>query len=156
QPAIAVQTRASIGEIRFDIDLRHAPRVCHPFCDGWLFGQCLLEKIFRGELGFTKSFAVENHSDAGSLFGEWNEPEPAINSTNQNCQRPVNSLRTPDTVVMREDRQLLKMLVGLFDFELPAEHCCAPAGSQKKMPRDGTGRAVESDRQLDTIGRELD
>src|SRR4029077_9135392 len=117
QPAIALQTRASIGEIRFDIDLRHAPRVCHPFCDGWLFGQCLLEKIFRGELGFAKSFAVENHSDAGSLFGEWNEPEPAINSTNQNCQRPVNSLRTPDTVVMREDRQLLKMLVGLFDFE---------------------------------------
>ena len=68
QPAIAVQTRASIGEIRFDIDLRDALRFCHAFRNAWLFRQCLLEKIVSAELGFTKSFAVENYSDARSLI----------------------------------------------------------------------------------------
>src|SRR4029077_14430523 len=84
QPAIAVQTRASIGEIRFDIDLRDAPRVCHPFRDGWLLCQRLLEKIASAELGLPKSVTVQNYSDARSLIGKWNQPEPAINSTNQN------------------------------------------------------------------------
>src|SRR5258705_11788431 len=63
QPAIAVQTRASIGEVCFDIDLRNAPRFCHPLRNGWLFRQRLFEKIFRAELGFTKSVTDENHSD---------------------------------------------------------------------------------------------
>src|SRR6266851_2748069 len=115
QPAIAVQTRAPIGEIRFDVDLRNAPRFCHPFRNGWLFRQRLLEKIVSAELGFTKSFAIENHADARSLIGKWNQPEPTINRTNQNCQRAVNSFRTPHTIIMREDRQLLKMIIGLLD-----------------------------------------
>ena len=59
--------RASIGEIRFDINLRDASRVCHSFCNGWLFRQRFLEKIFSTELGFPKSFTVENHSDTCSL-----------------------------------------------------------------------------------------
>src|SRR5258705_13989367 len=63
QPAIAVQTRASIGEIRFDIDLRDVLRVFHPFCNGWLFRQGLLEKIVSAELEFTKSFTVHNNSN---------------------------------------------------------------------------------------------
>src|SRR5207249_2934043 len=50
QPAIAVQTRASIGEIRFDIGFRDALRVYHPFRNRWLFHQCLLEKIVSAEL----------------------------------------------------------------------------------------------------------
>src|SRR6516164_998934 len=127
-PVIALQTRASIGEIRFDMDLRDASRVCHPFCNGRLFRQRLLEKIVSTELGFTKGFTVENYSDARSCVGEWNQPKPTINSTNQNCQRAVNSFRTPHTIVMREDRQLLEMIVGLFDFELPSENRGAPTG----------------------------
>src|SRR5258705_2254969 len=74
QPAIAVQTRASIREIGFDIDLRNAPRFCHPFRNGWLFGQSLLQKIVSTELGFTKGFTVQNHADARSLIGKWNQP----------------------------------------------------------------------------------
>src|SRR5262245_42337627 len=104
QPAIAVQTLASIGEIRFVIGLRNAPRFCHSLRNGWLFRQRLLEKIFRAELGFTESFTVENHSDARSLIGEWNQPKPPINSTNQNRQRAINSFRTPYTIVMSKDR----------------------------------------------------
>src|SRR5262245_18417299 len=50
-PAIAVQTRASIGEIRFDVDLRGALRVYHSFRNGWLFRQRLLEKIVSTEPG---------------------------------------------------------------------------------------------------------
>src|SRR5580765_4075942 len=72
QPAIAVQTRASIGEIRFDIDLRNAPRVGHAFRNAWLFRQRLFEKILSTQLGFTKSFTVENHADARSLIRKWN------------------------------------------------------------------------------------
>src|SRR5260370_30763624 len=70
QPAIAVQTRASIGEIRLDIDPRDALRVCHPFCNGWLFRQRLLEKIVSAEPGFTINVTVQNHSDARSLIGK--------------------------------------------------------------------------------------
>src|SRR6266850_6216816 len=72
QPAIAVQTRTSIGEIRFDIDLRNAPRFCHPFRNGWLFRQRLLQKIVSAELGLTKSVTVENNPDTRSLIGKWN------------------------------------------------------------------------------------
>src|SRR5262249_14739378 len=104
QPAIAVQTRASIREIRFDVDLRDAPGVCHAFHNAWLFRQCLVEKILRAELGLAKSVTIENYSDARSLITEWNQPEPAIDGTNQNCQRAVNALWTPHTIVMREDR----------------------------------------------------
>src|SRR4051794_18559693 len=91
QPAIAVQTRASVGEIGFDIGFRNAPRVYHAFCNRWLFSQRLLEKILSTELGFTKNLTVENHADARSLIRKWNQPEPTINGTNQNCQRAVNS-----------------------------------------------------------------
>src|SRR6478672_2287269 len=80
-PPIAVQTRASIGEIRFDIGFRNAPRVCHPFCNGWLFRQRLVKKIVGAEVGFTKSFAVEYHADARSLVRNWNQPKPTINGT---------------------------------------------------------------------------
>src|SRR6478672_1190279 len=131
QPAIAVQTRASIGEIRFDIGLRNAPGLCHPFGNSWLFRQRLLEKIVSIELGFTKSVTVENHADARSLIRKWNQPEPTINGTNQNCQRAVNSFRTPHTIVMREDRELLKMIIGLLDLELPSDHGGASTGIDK-------------------------
>src|SRR5215208_1711345 len=131
QPTIAVQTRASIGKVRLDIRLRNAPRVCHPFRNGWLFHQRLLEKIVSAELRFTKSFTVEDHADARSLIGKWNQPEPTINGTNQNCQRAVNSFRTPHTVVMREDSQFLKMIISLLDLELSSEHRGASAGIDK-------------------------
>jgi hypothetical protein len=108
--------------------LRNASRVVMRFRNGWLFRQRLLEKIVSAELGFTKSFTVENHSDARSLIGKWNQPEPTINGTNQNCQRAVNSFRTPHTIVVREDRQLLKMIIGLLDLELPSEHRGPSAG----------------------------
>src|SRR5206468_10817639 len=136
QPAIAVQTRASIGGIRFDIDLRNAPRFCHRFRNGWLFRQRLLEKIVSTELGFAKSFTVENHCDARSLIGKRNQPEPTINGTNQDCQRAVNSFWAPHTIVMREDRQLLKMIIGLLDLELPSEHRGASAGIDKVTRMD--------------------
>src|SRR4029077_15027557 len=131
QPAIAVQTRASIREIGFDIGLRNAPRVRHAFRNGWLFRQRLLEKILGTELGFTKSVTLENHSDARSLIGKWNQPEPTINGTNQNRQRAVDSFRTPHTIVVREDRQLLKMIISLLDLEFPSEHRGASAGIDK-------------------------
>src|SRR4029077_10940103 len=131
QPANAVQTRASIREIGFDKRLRNPPRVCHAFRDGWLFRQRLLEKIVSTELGFTKNFTVENHADARSLIGKWNQPEPTINGTNQNRQRAVNSFRTPDTIVMREDRKLLKMIVSLLYLESPSEHRGTSAGIDK-------------------------
>src|SRR5262249_20726414 len=82
QPAIAVQTRGSIGEIRFDINFRNAPRVCHPFRNTWLFRQCLLEEIFGVELGIPKNFTIQNDSNTRSLTGKWNQPEPAINGAN--------------------------------------------------------------------------
>src|SRR5215216_1974672 len=122
---------ASIGEIRFNMDFRGAPRICHSCRYGWLFRQRLLEKIFRAELGFTKSFTVENHSDTRSLIGKWNQPEPAIDGTNQNCQRAVISFRAPQTLVMREDRQFLKMTIGLLELELSSEHRAPSAGVDK-------------------------
>src|SRR5690242_976968 len=63
QPAIAVQTCASIGKIGFDMGLGNAPRVPHAFHNGWLFRQRLLQKIISTELGFTENFTVENHAD---------------------------------------------------------------------------------------------
>src|SRR6476659_8148436 len=144
QPAIAVQTRASIREIGFDIGLRNAPRVRHAFRDGWLFRQSLLEKIVSTELGFAKSFTVENNADARSLIRKWNQPEPTIDSTNQNCQRAVNSFRTPHTIVMCEDRQLLKMIIGLLDLELPSDHGGASAGIDKVTRLDWISRAIGS------------
>src|SRR5262249_31009445 len=103
QPAIAVQTCAPIGEVRFHINFRHALRVCHSLGDRWLFGQRLLEKIFSAALGLAKSFAVQNYANAGAFGRKWNQPEPAIDSSDQNCQRPVDSFCAPDTVVMGED-----------------------------------------------------
>ena len=50
QPAVTVQSCAPIGEVRFHVNLRDAPRVCHPFGDEWLFGQGLIEKVFGAEL----------------------------------------------------------------------------------------------------------
>src|SRR5262249_53306513 len=99
QPAVTVQICAAIGKIRFDIDFRDAPRVCHSFGDRWLFGQRLLKKILGAELRLAKSFTVQNHSNTGPLGRKWNQPEPAIDGTDQNCQCPVDSFRAPDTVV---------------------------------------------------------
>src|ERR1051325_12043786 len=76
QPAIPVQMRASIGKIRFDVDIRNAPRIRHPFCNSWLFRQRSFEKIISAELAFTKRFTVENHSDARPVVGKRNQPEP--------------------------------------------------------------------------------
>ena len=81
QPSVAVQSRGAIGKIRLDVNLRHTPGACHPFGGNWLFGQCLIEKFFSAELGLSKRFAVENHSNAGALSAEWNQPEPAIDGT---------------------------------------------------------------------------
>src|SRR4029077_11655898 len=67
QPSVAVQSRGAIREVRFDVNLRDTPRVCHPFGDSWLFSQNFFEKVFRAELGLSKRFAVENHSNAGTL-----------------------------------------------------------------------------------------
>src|ERR1041385_8808743 len=103
QPAIAMQSRAAIGEIRLDVNLREASRVCHPFGDGWLFGQSLFEKVFSAELGLAIRFAVENYANAGALGGEWDSPEPAIDGAEQNCERAVDSFRAPHPVVVRED-----------------------------------------------------
>src|SRR5262249_11414809 len=97
-----------------------------------------------------------NHSDARSLIRKRNQPEPAVNSPNQNCQRAVNSFRTPHTVVMRENRQLLKMLVSLLDLELFPEHRSASAGIDKVTRPDRISRAIGSHRQIDAVARELD
>src|SRR5436309_15734339 len=72
QPAVAMQSCAAIGEVRFNINLRHAPRVYHPLCDDWLFRQRLFQKVFGAQLGFAKDFTVENHSNTGALGSEWN------------------------------------------------------------------------------------
>src|SRR5437667_2845155 len=72
QPAVAMQSCASIGEVRFNINLRHAPGAYHPLCDDWLLRQRLFEKVFGAQLGLAKDFTVENHSDTGALCGEWN------------------------------------------------------------------------------------
>ena len=88
----------------------------------------LARKIVGAEFGFTKSFTVENHADARSFVRNWNQPKPTINGTNQDRERAVNSFRTPHTIVMREDRELLKMIISLLEFELPSEHRGASAG----------------------------
>src|SRR6266700_8308705 len=41
KPAVTMQSCAAIGEVRFNINLRHAPRAYHPLCDDWLFRQRL-------------------------------------------------------------------------------------------------------------------
>src|SRR5262249_14999096 len=46
QPAVAVQSCAAIGKIRFHINLRDTTRVCHSFRANWLLGQLLLQQIF--------------------------------------------------------------------------------------------------------------
>ena len=48
----------------------------------------LAPEIVGAELGFTKSFTVQNHSDARSLIGKWNQPEPTVNGTNQTVSVP--------------------------------------------------------------------
>src|SRR6266496_1314518 len=72
QPAVTMQSCAAIGEVRFNINWRHAPRVYHPLCDDRLFRQRLFEKVFGAQFRFAKSFTVENHSDTGAFGGEWN------------------------------------------------------------------------------------
>src|SRR5216110_2936496 len=103
QPAIAAQSRAAIGEIRFHINFRGAPCVGHPFGDDWLLSERLIEKFSSAEFRLAKRFAVENHSYAGAVGGDWNQPEPTIDGTDQDCERAVNSFRAPDTIVVRED-----------------------------------------------------
>src|SRR5213594_277466 len=72
QPAVAMQSCAAIGEVRFNISLRRPPCAHHPFCDDRLFRQRLFEKVFGAQFRFAKSFTVENHSNASALGGEWN------------------------------------------------------------------------------------
>src|SRR5207249_2923134 len=64
----------------------------------------MIEEFSSAEFRLAKRFAVENHSYAGAVGGDWNQPEPTIDSTDQDCERAVNSFRAPDTIVVREDR----------------------------------------------------
>src|SRR5215475_908819 len=57
---------------------------------------------------------------------------------------------------MREDRELLKMIVRLLNLELPSEHRAASARIDQVARSDRISRAVGSHRQIDVVVRELD
>src|ERR1051326_666296 len=137
------------------MDLRDAVRVCHAFCNAWLFRHRFLEKIVSAELGFPKGFTFENHSDTRSLMGKRDQPEPAIDSPDQNRQRAVNSFRPPHSIVMSKDRQLSKMLVSLLDVELPSENRSTSAGVDNVTCPGRISGAIGSHRQVDAVVRKL-
>src|SRR6266446_7644362 len=123
--------------------------VYHPFSNDWLFGEGLFQEIFSAQFRFAKSLAIEHHADARAFWREWNNPKPAIDSANQRCQRAVDSFSARNAVVMREDRQLLEMIVSLLNSKLGAENGIASAGIDQVASADISWRTIRGEAKID-------
>ncbi len=75
--------------------------------------------------------------------------------SNQERERSVDSLGAPDPVVMREDRQLLEMIVAFLDSELAAENGIAATGVDEITGANIFGRPVLPNPKIDMFVREF-
>src|ERR1043166_5944027 len=151
QPPVAVQLCATIRKIGGYVYFRNALRVRHTFGDDRLLDQRLLKKIFRAHLCGAKSFLVEHNANAGALCRERDDPEPPIDSADEQREGGVDSIRPPDAVVMREERQFLEMIVVFFDAELVADNRMAAAGIDEVARANNLRRSVFPDCKIDML-----
>ena len=108
------------------MNLRYPVRRCHSAGYDRLLGQRLCQKILRALFGTTKGFALKDNPDACPLRRERDYPEPAVNPPNQKRECGIDSVRPPNPIVMREERQLLQVIVVLPYFEMITKHRIPP------------------------------
>src|SRR5205807_5560259 len=80
----------------------------------------LLEKFFRAQADFSEDGVIEHDADARARGAERDNPEPAIDRAHHPRESAIAAFGALDTVVMREERNLLQVFVVFLELELRA------------------------------------
>ena len=152
QPAGAVHAGVAVAVVADGVHFGDALRSGHARAHDGRGGEGLIKRGLGRDFRRAEVGDVHHHADARAPFVERDEPEPVVLSAHEAGERGVASLVALHAFVVREDAELLQVIVAALEIELRADDGIPPGAVEhvgradfSAAGRERRARLVECD-----------